>query len=170
MGKIKVENFVRSYQVNSKTTGNTLEEFVRKHITTKYISTLQKDVYCTSIVETTCYVKDGEKRFVKFNSLARYICFVMRLIELYTDIEINQDDIIGDYDALNKVGAINSIISAIPETEYAEFSTMLNMKVDDLRDNEYSVTAMLYDFKNSLAISEEVINAALKKLEELIDE
>ena len=75
-----------------------------------------------------------------------------------------------DYDKLNEVGAINTLIAAIPESEYSEFSTLLNMKMDDFRDNEYSITALLYNFKESLALTEEVIQSVLNnpKIKELL--
>ena len=88
----------------------------------------------------------------------------MRLIELYTDIEIDQEKVWEEYDKLNKVGAISTLMNAIPEVEYAEFSTILNMKMDDLRDNSYSVTALFYNLKNSLSISEEIINSVIEEL------
>ena len=121
-------------------------------------------------MKATCYKKDGERKFVKVNSASRYLFFVMRLIDLYTDIEINQDKVWEDYDKLNEVGAINTLIAAIPESEYSEFSTLLNMKMDDFRDNEYSITALLYNFKESLALTEEVIQSVLNnpKIKELL--
>jgi hypothetical protein len=64
------------------------------------------------------------------------------------------------------VGAIDVLVAAIPEKEYTEFTTLLNMKMDDFRDNEYSITALLYNLKESFSISEEVIKKAIEEIQE----
>ena len=164
MKKISVDAFLREYGVAAKQKGTAMETFIKKHIVVGYVPFITKDVYCTSIIKATCYIEEGERKFVRINSPSRYIFFVMRLIDLYTDIEINTKDLVGDYDKLNEVGAIAELISGIPEAEYSEFSTILNMKLDDLRDNEYSITALLYNFKESLGMSEDIIEAALQEI------
>lgn len=165
MGKISVDGFLREYSVAAKQQGSAMETFIKKHIITDYIEYATKCIYCDSIINATCYVKVGEKRIVRFNSSTRYLFFTMKVIELYTDIEINADDVLGDYDKLNKVGAIGNLIAGIPESEYSEFYTLLNMKLDDLRDNEYCVTALLYNFKESFSLSEDVIKEVLSSPE-----
>lgn len=166
MGKISVDAFLREYGIAAKQKDSAMETFIKKHVVVDYIDFMQKDVVCTSIIKTTCYVKSGDKDIVKINSIGRYMLFIMNLIKLYTDIDIEfKDDItIQQYDKLNKVGAINTIISAIPESEYSEFSTILNMKMDDFRDNEYSIVALLYNIKNELVISEDIINSAIETI------
>ena len=161
---VTVENFVKFYKANSKAKDKTFEDFMKKHITTEYVGFIEKCVWCDSIVKASCYVKDGDYEYVKVNSANRYIAFVMRLISLYTDIEIDFENakFVEQYDELNKAGAINALIAAIPEDEYSEFSTILNMKMDDFRDNEYSITALLYNLKKSSSLFEEVINQVLE--------
>ena len=165
MGKINVDGFLREYSVAAKQQGSAMDAFIKKHIVTDYIGIAAKVAQCDAIVKNTCYVKDGDHTFIKFNSVTRYIWFVMKLIELYSDVEINADDLVGDYDKLNKAGAIMELIAGIPESEYSEFSTILNMKLDDLRDNEYCVAALLYNFKESLSLSEDVIKNVLSSPE-----
>lgn len=162
---ISVENFIRLYKQNEKAKDKTFEEFINKHITTKYINFINKSVICDGIVNATCHVKDGDREIVKINSTNRYLFFIMKLIENYTDIEFEDEKVSETYDELNKIGAIGTLIAAIPEAEYSEFSTILNMKMDDFRDNEYSLTTFLYNLKESLSISEEVINSVLQELQ-----
>ena len=172
---ITIDMFVKTYKATSKAKDKTFEEFIKKHITTKYVPFLTKEVYCESIVRATSFVNDGNIKLVKINSASRYLFFVMRLIELYTDIELpdysnsNGTNLAADYDKLNEIGAINVLLSAIPETEYAEFSTILDMKMDDLYTNEYSTTALFYNLKNSLSISEDIINSALGELTKQVE-
>lgn len=166
MDKISVQGFCKSYKDSSKGNDKMLIDFLKKHIVKDYVPFLEKDVICTSIINATCKVKDGEYEFIKINSVGRYIIFVMRLIDLYTDIQIDFNDVkyIEQYDELNQIGAIDSIISTIPKAEYTEFSTILNMKLDDFRDNEYSIAALFYNLKNTLFISEEAMSSVLKEI------
>lgn len=161
---ISVDMFCKTYKANSKAKDKTFEEFIKKHITTDYIEFLEKDVICTAIVDATCRIQVGDKKVAKINSTGRYLLFVMRLIDLYTDIDIDFKDAnyVREYDALNRIGAVDALIDAIPKSEYAEFNTILNMKMDDFRDNEYSITAFMYTLKESLSISEEIINSVIE--------
>ena len=163
MKKISVEAFLREFKVAMKQKETVVEECVKKHITTQYIPVLTKDAYCSSIINASCYMTEGDKEYIKFNSVLRCIGFNMRIIDLYTDIEIDFKDakFIEQYDELNKVGAIGCIIASIPVSEYTEFETILNMKLDDLRDNEYSITALLYNLKQSIAMSGEALAEVL---------
>lgn len=162
---ISVENFIRLYKQNEKAKDKTFEEFINKHITTKYINFINKSVICDDIINITCHVKEGNREIVKINSPNRYLFFTMRLIESYTDIEFEKEKVLEAYDELNKIGAISTLIAAIPKAERSEFSTILNMKMDDFRDNEYSLKALLCNLKESLSISEEVINSVLQELQ-----
>ena len=169
MKKISVDAFLKEYSVAAKQNGSAMESFIKKHIVNKYIPFLEKSVICDGIIDACSYIKDGDNKIVKINSTNRYLFFTMKLIESYTDIEFTIDEennIATEYDKLNEVGAISVLISAIPESEYSEFSTILNMKMDDLMDNDYSVTALLYNLKNSLSISEDIINSVLENIQD----
>ena len=170
MGKISVDAFLREYSVAAKQKGSAMETFIKKHIVTQYVPYLEKDVLCTRIIYATCYA-DKDRRIIKFNTPGRLLLFNMNLINLYTDIEISfeNDETTKQYDKLMEVGAIYLLINAIPETEYTEFVTLLNMKLDDLRDNEYSLEALLYDLKKSFSISEDIINSALEELKKQVE-
>lgn len=170
MGKITVDAFLREYGVAAKQKGSAMETFIKKHIVTQYVPYLEKDVLCTRIIYATCYA-DKDRKIIKFNTPGRLLLFNMNLINLYTDIEISfeNDETTKQYDKLMEVGAIYLLINAIPETEYTEFVTLLNMKLDDLRDNEYSLEALLYDLKKSFSISEDIINSALEELKKQVE-
>lgn len=170
MGKITVDAFLREYGVAAKQKGSAMETFIKKHIVTQYVPYLEKDVLCTRIIYATCYA-DKDRKIIKFNTPGRLLLFNMNLINLYTDIEISfeNDETTKQYDKLMEVGAIYLLINAIPKTEYTEFVTLLNMKLDDLRDNEYSLEALLYDLKKSFSISEDIINSALEELKKQVE-
>ena len=165
MGKISVDAFIREYGVAAKQKGSAMDSFIGKHIITKYIDFIKKSVICEGIVDTTCHIIDGDRKIVKINNANRNLFFIMKLIENYTDIEFANEKVVETYDKLNEVGAIDVILDAIPDSEYSEFQNILNMKMNDFRDNEYSLTAILYNFKESLSISEEVINSVIEELQ-----
>lgn len=177
---ISVDGFLREYSVANKQKGTAMEVFIKKHVVKDYVPFLEKCVWCDGIIKASCHVVDLDEsgnitnEFVKINSATRYVSFVMRLISLYTDVEIDFEnaEFVNQYDQLNKVGAINDLITGIPENEYDEFSTILNMKMDDFRDNEYSVAAFIYNFKKSIALTNDAINKALesKEVKALIEE
>ena len=50
------------------------------------------------------------------------------------------------------------------EEEFDEFTTILTMVIDDFYQNEYSLTAFAYNAKESLSLSEEVINSVIDDL------
>lgn len=167
---ITIDMFCKLYKANSKAKDKTFEDFINKHITTQYVPFLTKSVICDGIIQACCFIHEGDRDIVKIDSASRYLFFVMKLIQWYTDIELSDyeksdDNLATDYDKLNEIGAVNVLISAIPENEYTEFTTLLNMKLDDLRDNQYSTTALFYNLKNSLSLSEEVINLALEEIQ-----
>lgn len=168
MGKISVEAFLKQYSVAAKQKGSAMEDFMKKHIITDYIDYLTKNTMCTNIVTATTRIKNGDRTILRIDSSAQFMLFIMNLINSYTDIEIEFKDtkFVKQYDALNKVGAIDDIVQAIPEKEYTEFTTLLNMKMDDFRDNEYSITALLYNLKESFSILEEVIKKAIEEIQE----
>lgn len=165
---ITVENFIKVYKANLKAKDKTFEDFIKKHITVQYVKFLEKNMWCDSAISSTCYTTVGNKKIVKMNSVARHVLFTMKIIDLYTDIDISFEDgkVMEQYDELNEIGAIEVLIGAIPETELEEFNILLNMKLNDLRDNEYSITALLYNLKNNLDISEEIIGSAIKEIVE----
>lgn len=164
---ISIESFCKLFKTNLKAKDKTFEEFIKKHITTEYIGYLQKNVICQSIIDST-FRDNNNKGIVKINSTGCYLFFVMKLIENYTDIELDVEKHSIDYyyDELNKIGAIDVILSTIPESEYAEFDTILKMKMDDFRENEYSLTALLYNLKQSLSLSDELVTDIVTKLTE----
>lgn len=156
-----VKDFINNYKVT-----NNKEQFWKKHITTTYISIVDKEKYAMHIANTCNHKKVENRDVFRSNSLSVYLFFTMRLIDLYTDIDVAEgEDIIKQYDELNENGLIDKIIAAIPESEYKEFKTILQMKTDDLYQNEYSVPALLYSIKETLSMSSEVFGKALDNLD-----
>ena len=157
-----VDNFIKNYK-----SSNNKEQFWSKHIKTQYIDVLTKSVYAESIVDVSNHITVGERRIFKSNALSTHLAFTMRLVDLYTDIDVEFQDakFIEQYDKLNKIGLIEEILSVVPKKERLEFNTILQMKTDDLYQNEYSVPALLYSIKESLSMSSDMLGKAFDSID-----
>lgn len=103
-----------------------LEEVITKHIETKkYLPIKQKKELIENIVNECILYEDGT---YKFDDIDKYICFTMRVIAAYTNLELS-DDIEDDYDALCETGLLDMVINTFKK-EYDEVNILLQMKCD----------------------------------------
>ena len=103
-----------------------LEEVIAKHIETKkYLPIKQKKELIESIVNECILYEDG---VYKFDDIDKYICFTMRVIAAYTNLELS-DDIEDDYDVLCEAGVLDMVINTFKK-EYDEVNILLQMKCD----------------------------------------
>lgn len=103
-----------------------LEEVIAKQIETKkYLPIKQKKELVESIVNECILYEDG---VYKFDDIDKYICFTMRVIAAYTNLELS-DDIEDDYDVLCEAGILDMVINTFKK-EYDEVNILLQMKCD----------------------------------------
>lgn len=103
-----------------------LEEVIAKHIETKkYLPIKQKKELIESIVNECILYEDGT---YKFDDIDKYICFTMRVIAAYTNLELS-DDIEDDYDVLCEAGLLDMVVNTFKK-EYDEVNILLQMKCD----------------------------------------
>jgi len=99
-----------------------------------YLSIKDKKKLVNDIVDETVIYENG---LIKFNGIDQFLCYTMRCIEAYTDLEI--DDMEDNYDLLCSTGLLNKILRTFEE-EYNSILSLLQMQCDYvLLDN--SVTA-----------------------------
>ena len=142
---------------------STLKESLLKEIKiTPYVSIIKKDAYAQLIVDKTTFEQEtyddnGKTKYrktdkIKINSVAQYVQFCRAVIELYTDLEIDEDDkgFIKGYDALKSSGLLDILIVGsdkaeplIPMSELSEFKTILSMKQSDVQFNETTAQAFI---------------------------
>ena len=186
---MKLLEFVEKY---NNTANNTLkEQLLSKIKITPYVSIIKKDAYAQLIVNRTMFEQEsyddnGVTKYrktdkIRVNSVAQYIQFCRAVIELYTDLEIDEDDkgFIKGYDALKSSGLLDILMVGsdkadplIPMSELSEFKTILTMKQSDTQFNETTTQAFIS--KQIRRISD-LANATLtplmdvvsKKLEEI---
>ena len=157
---MRLLEFVEKY---NNTANNTLkEQLLSKIKITPYVSIIKKDAYAQLIVDKTTieqesYDDNGVTKYrktdkIRVNSVAQYVQFCRAVIELYTDLEIDEDDkgFIKGYDALKSSGLLDILMVGsdkaeplIPISELSEFKTILTMKQSDTQFNETTIQAFI---------------------------
>jgi len=140
---------------------STLKESLLKDIKiTPYVSIIKKDAYAQLIVDKTTFEQEtyddnGKTKYrktdkIRVNSVAQYIQFCRAVIELYTDLEIEDGSFIKEYDALKSSGLLDILMVGseqrdplIPMSELSEFKTILSMKQSDIQFNETTAQAFI---------------------------
>lgn len=150
---MKILEFVERY--NNMTTQQLKDRFIKEEVNfTPYISIIKKDTYAQLIINRTMFEQEsyddnGVTRYrktdrISVNSVAQYVQFCRVVIELYTNLEIDEDDkgFIKGYDALKSSGLLDILMVGseqreplIPIGELSEFRTVLDMKVSDTLKN-----------------------------------
>lgn len=122
-----------------------LEEVIAKHIETKkYLPIKQKKELIESIINECILYEDGT---YKFDDIDKYICFTMRVIAVYTNLELS-GDIEDDYDALCEAGLLNTIINSFVG-EYENVKVLFQMKCDTILSGN-SLAAQVGRFFNDI--------------------
>lgn len=158
---MKILEFVERY--NNMATQQLKDRFIKEKVKiTPYVSIIKKDAYAQLIVDKTTFEQEsyddnGVTKYrktdkIRVNSVAQYVQFCRAVIELYTDLEIDEDDkgFIKGYDALKSSGLLDILMVGsdkadplIPMSELSEFKTILTMKQSDTQFNETTTQAFI---------------------------
>lgn len=179
---MKLLEFVEKY--NDMANNTLKEQLLSKIKITPYVSIIKKDAYAQLIVDKTtfeqeAYDDNGVTKYrktdkIRVNSVGQYVQFCRAVIELYTDLEIDDDDkgFIKEYDALKSSGLLDILMVGsdkadplIPMSELSEFKTILTMKQSDTQFNE--TTAQAFISKQIGRISD-LANATLTPLMDVV--
>ena len=135
-----IKNFVESY--SNFATQNLKDDYLKDNLEiTTYVPFVKKVTYAASLAQNTMIDKDTGN--VRASSESNYLFFVRSIIELYTDLEIENNAFYDEYDLLNESGLLDKIMQMIPEKEIAEFNTICDMKKSDLLQNKYENHAFI---------------------------
>lgn len=184
---MKLLEFVEKY--NNMENNTLKEQLLSKIKITPYVSIIKKDAYAQLIVNRTMFEQEsyndnGVTKYrktdkIRVNSVAQYIQFCRAVIELYTDLEIEDGSFIKEYDALKSSGLLDILMVGsdkadplIPMSELSEFKTILTMKQSDTQFNETTTQAFI---SKQIERISDLANATLtplmdvvsKKLEEI---
>lgn len=167
MEKINVKDFTKGL-----VGAENREEYIKSHMVDNYIPFETKCVICENIVNVTCYQTIGEgdvqKTFFKKDSKAMYLFYTLELIRNYTDIEISfvNGAHLDAYNELCKHDVIYEIVGLVPQAEVNEMSSIINMVLEDVMENERSFAGYL---DSKFAGLGEFMNSGLDILNKLTD-
>ena len=126
-----VQEFVEKYD------NRTSEELKQRLLETiqvkEYVPYVTKRLFAKTILNRAFY-RDGK---IHRDSLMKQMLYVQALILMYTNIKIDAEHLIDDYDSLDSRHIIGYILSRIPESELLMFEGMIQMMFEDAQFNEY---------------------------------
>ena len=177
---MKILEFVEKY--NNMANNTLKEQLLSKIKITPYVSIIKKDAYAQLIIDKTtfeqeAYDDNGKTKYrktdkIKMNSVAQYVQFCRAVIELYTDLEIEDGSFIKEYDALKSSGLLDILIVGsdktdplIPMSELSEFKTILTMKQSDTQFNETTTQAFI---SKQIGRISDLANATLTPLVDVV--
>ena len=103
-----------------------LQTVLKKELEVKeYIGIKDKKELINSIISECILYSNG---VYKFDEIEKYICFTMKTIEAYTNLELS-DDMEADYDVLCEEGLLDTVIGCF-KSEYDAVSILLQMRTD----------------------------------------
>lgn len=162
-----VKSFVEEYEKCSN--NDDRAKFLKVKLKTeKYMPYADKLTIAENIAKHSSYAmvkEDGnlkQTNRIALNSPMRYILFVMTVVDKYTNIEVNFNNIMPDFDALNFNGLIEVIFEKIGDKETAEFNTIVEMVLGDFMANKYQ-------FKNYIDDMLLKVSGLVEKCAPLID-
>lgn len=144
---MKVKELVEfvSNQKNKILKAEQLQRLLVKILEVKdYLGIKQKKELIDDIINECVLYEDG---VFKFDDIDKYICFTMKTIAAYTNLELS-DDMEEDYDSLCKAKLLDVIISAFKK-EYDDVSVLLQMKCEYILSGN-NLEAQIGKFLNSL--------------------
>lgn len=131
-----------------------LQALLKKKLEVKeYLGIKAKKELIDTIVNECILYEDG---VFKFNDIDKYVCFTMRTIEAYTNLELS-DDLEDEYDLLCESKLLDSIIGTFKK-EYDDVNILLQMKCDYVL-NSNSLEAQVGRF----------LDGVLEKVDVLVD-
>ena len=146
-----VKEFLKKYEKNKD---------ISKHITKKYLPYAEKITLCNRIIDATCYTKiSDDKKIFKIDTPSRQMLLMLSIIDKYTDIDINWEDALADFDALSESELLGEILKVIPENEVTLCSSLLDMCLDDLMTNTRDLLSWV---ESKVEASNMVINTILE--------
>lgn len=179
---MKILEFVERY--NNMATQQLKDGFIKEKVKiTPYVSIIKKDAYAQLIVDKTTFEQEsyddnGVTKYrktdkIRINSVAQYIQFCRAVIELYTDLEIEDGSFIKEYDALKSSGLLDILMVGsdkadplIPMSELSEFKTILTMKQSDTQFNETTTQAFI---SKQIGRISDLANATLTPLIDVVN-
>ena len=114
---MKIDELIKlmSNAKNKMLKADQVQALLKKHLEVKeYIGIKAKKDLVDDIVNECILYENG---LFKFNDIDKYICFTMRVIEAYTNIELS-DDLEEDYDLLCESKLLDTVIDTFKKVTH----------------------------------------------------
>lgn len=161
LNKYTVKNFIDAYN-----RAEDKEVFVKSHIIKDYIPIEEKITECKNIVAAT-YVKDGE---FYIDSTALYFQYLLAIVRLYTNIQIDNDNSVKEFNILNKYKIFDMVIKSISDREIGELSMIKDMVQSDFIKNHNEIHSFVREQMNRFySIMKVISDPIVKKMNETFD-
>ena len=143
--KYTVKEFCKTY--SSSKTDEVKETLAKSIVGARYVPYEMKVTICENIVSIT-YYQTVEQNGIKskklyINSPAKRMLFGLHLVKEYTMLEVDFKNSLEEFNLLSKSGLLPLIIGMIPELEFKEFNSILDMVANDVMCNEYELHAFI---------------------------
>jgi hypothetical protein len=119
---------------------------------------IQSFDYAQAVAELEQIAQKVEDPAVGVDDIDKYICFTMRVIEAYTNLELSED-LEADYDLLCESGLLDIVIATFKK-EYDEVNILLQMRCEYILSNN-NIEAQVGKFLDGLFDKIDVISDAL---------
>ncbi len=158
---MKYTEFVKGYK-NAKEK----EQWVGKIIKTTYLSYATKESEAKQIASLSSHIMnaDGSEGAYKRNTASQYFLTQLRILINYTNLDIENNNVMDAYDALSECGALDVILAQIPEKELTMFTSMVQMAMDDVYINEADVGAVLSTKLEAFRLMADTAMSALEEV------
>lgn len=116
------------------------EKYIKKNLKTcDYVSLSDKLVYVDIIAGIAVNTKEHS-----LNSIGQYISTLLSIIQLYTNIEVNFDDTVNEYDILQRSEVSAAIVGNL-SGDIQEFNHLIDLQVEDKINTAFSGYAGIID-------------------------
>ena len=115
---------------------NAVSDYIRKTLEIKeYIPFEDKKKIAEMIIKTNMTEENGIK---KINSAGQFVSFITAMLVIHTNLEIDAENPIEDYDLICEAGLLEPIVAEF-QKDYSECEVILKMTAaDELADNNLS--------------------------------
>lgn len=173
-----IKDFIDEY--NKITTSEGKREYIENTIIKRtYVPVLEKMALVKDLVQRTMYKTDridenGKTKTVvtdeiKKDSILRHILFRRLLIEAYTNLEIESNTFLDEYDMLRSNRIFDALMchDVIPFAEIDEFSDFIAFEIEDVIFNETTTQAFVRKELDKLSTITDIILPIIENFSKL---
>ena len=170
--KYTVEEFCKKYKETN--VAQVKEGLIDKIMNIQYVSYEMKITICETIMKNSYYktteVNGIEVKKLHVNSPAQYMLYCLNLVKYYTNLIVDFNKALDEFNLLNECGLLDLMFNKIPERELKEFRMVLDMVENDIMRNEYETHAFISNQVERFGeLFGRIIEPALSRLSEVVE-